>query len=84
MVYRFQLTYDEIINTLGFKFTPTKGIGYSLKPNKYQTGDINKTLKNILPNNVELSVSIDEEKSKSNVKIIQTLVFTNKISFILY
>ena len=61
LVYRFQLTYDEILVILKLKDFPTKRIDYSLKPNKYQIGDINKTLKNILPDNVKLSVIIDEK-----------------------
>ena len=56
-----QLTYDEIMDILNLKYIPTKRIGYSLKPNIYQMIDINETLKNILPNNVKISVTIDEK-----------------------
>ena len=62
LVYRMQLTYDEIINILDLKYVPTKRIGYSLKPNVYQISDINNTLNNILPDNVKLNVTIDERK----------------------
>ena len=62
LVYKFQLTYDEIINILDLKYFLTKRIGYSLKPDSYQVSDINNTLKNILVNNVVISVSIDEKK----------------------
>ena len=79
-----QLTYDEIIDLLDLKFIPTTRIGYSKKPNIYQTSDINNTLKNILPDNAEISVTIDEKIYKSSLKIHQTLIFTNKISFTLY
>ena len=54
MVYIFQLTYDEIVNLLDLKYLPTKKIGYYLKLNVYQISDINNTLKNILPDNVEI------------------------------
>ena len=47
MVYRYQLTYDEIINILDLKYVSTKRIGYSLKPNIYQISDINNTLKKL-------------------------------------
>ena len=53
MVYRFQLTYDEIIDILDLKYIPTKRMGYSIEPNIYDTVDLNKTLKNILPNNIK-------------------------------
>ena len=32
LVYRMQLTYDEIIDILDLKCIPTKGTGYSLNP----------------------------------------------------
>ena len=32
MVYRFQLTYDEIMDILDLKYIPTKRTGYSLNP----------------------------------------------------
>ena len=81
LVYRFQLTNDEIINIFDLKYTPTKRIGYSLKPNIYQMSKINKTLKFILSDNVKIVVTIDDKKLKSNLKLNQTLIF-NKRSFL--
>ena len=60
LVYRMQVTYDEIINILDLKYIPTKRMGYSIEPNIYNVVDLNKTLKNILPNNIKINVSIDE------------------------
>ena len=62
LVYRMQLTYDEIINILDLKYISTKRMGYSIEPNIYNVVDLNKTLKNILPNNIKINVSIDERK----------------------
>ena len=81
MVCRVQLTYDEKINLLDLKFFPTKRMGYSLKPDIYQISYINNTLKNVLPDNVVISVSINEKIYESNLKINQTLIFTNKSFF---
>ena len=81
LVYRMQLTYDEIIDILDSKYVPTKRIGCSLKPNIYQIKDINETLKNISPDNVKISVTIDERKYKTDLKINQTLIFTDKSFF---
>ena len=81
MVYRFQLTYDEIIGILDLKYIPTKRMGYSIEPNIYNVVDLNKTLKNILPNNVKIDITIDERKYKTDLKINQTLIFTNKSFF---
>ena len=81
LVYRMQLTYDEIIDILDLKCIPTKRMGYSIEPNIYNVVDLNKTLKNILPNNVKIDITIDERKYKTDLKINQTLIFTNKSFF---
>ena len=60
LFYRMQLTYNEIINILDLKYISTKRTGYSIEPNIYDIVDLNKTLKNILPNNIKINVSIDE------------------------
>ena len=49
LVYRMQLTYDEVIDILDLKYIPTKRISYSLKHNIYQISDINSTLKIFYP-----------------------------------
>ena len=81
LVYRFQLTYDEIINLLDLKYIPTERTGYSIEPNIYNVVDLNKTLKNILPNNIKTDINIDERKYKTDLKNNQTLMFTNKSFF---
>ena len=81
LVYKFQLTYDEILDILDLKYIPTKRTGYSIEPNIYNVVDLNKTLKNILPNNVKIDINIDERKYKTNLKINQTLIFTNRSFF---
>ena len=81
LVYRMQLTYDEIIDVLDLKYISTKRIGYSLIPGIYEIADLNNTLKHILPDNVKVSVTIDDIRWKSNLKINQTLLFTEKSFF---
>ena len=39
---------------------------------------MNNILKHILPDNVKISITIDDIRLKSNLKIDQTLIFTNK------
>ena len=81
LIYRMQLTYNEIIDILDFKYIPTKRTGYSLNPGIYEMVDLNNTLKHILPDNVKVTVSIDDIRLKSNLKNNQTLIFTEKSFF---
>ena len=81
LVYRMQLTYDEIIDILDLKYIPTKRTGYSLNPGIYEVVDLNNTLKYILPDNVKVSITIDDIRLKSNLKTNQTLIFTEKCFF---
>ena len=81
LVYRMRLTYDEIIDILDLKYIPTKRTGYSLNPSIYEVIDLNNTLKYILTDNVKITVTIDDVRLKSNLKINQTLIFTEKSFF---
>ena len=81
LIYRFQLTYDEILDLLDLKHSPTKRTGCSLNPDIYEVVDLNNTLKNILPDNVKVNVTIDDVRLKSNIKVIQTSIFTEKSFF---
>ena len=81
MVYRFQLTYDEIMGVLDSKYIPTKRTGYSLKPGIYEVVDLNNALKYILPDNVKVNITIDDIKLKSNLNTNQTLIFTERSFF---
>ena len=81
LVYRMRLSYDEIMNILDLKYIPTKRTGYSLNPGIYKVVDLNNTLKHILPNNVKVNITIDDIRLKSNLKINQTLMFTERSFF---
>ena len=81
LVYRMRLSYDEIMNILDLIYIPTKRSGFTLSPGIYEIVDLNNTLKYILPDNVKLTVSIDDIRLKSNLKINQILIFTEKSFF---
>ena len=81
LVYRKRLSYDEIIDILDLKYISTKRTGYSLNPGIYEVVDLNNTLKYILPNNVKVTITIDDIRLKSNLKTNQTLIFTEKSFF---
>ena len=81
LVYRMRLNYDEVMDILDLKYIPTKRTGYSLDPGIHEVIDLNITLKNVLPDNVKVSVTIDDIRLKSNLKPNQTLFFTKKSFF---
>ena len=81
LAYRMRLSYDEIIDVLDLKYISTKRTGYSLNPGIYEVVDLNNTLKYILPDNVKVTITIDDIRSKSNLKTNQTLVFTERSFF---
>ena len=83
LVYRMQLTYDEIIDVLDLKYIATKRTGYSLNPGFYEVVELNSTLKSNVPNNVKINITIDDIRLKSNLKNNQISKFTSK-SFFLY
>ena len=81
LVYRMRLSYDEIMDILDLNYIPTKRTRYSLNPGIYEVDDLNNILKHILPNNVKVNITIDDIGLKSNLKNIQTLLFTEKSFF---
>ena len=68
LVYRLQLTYDDIIDISDIKYFPTKRTGYSLNPGFYEVVDLNSTLKYVLPDNVKLTITYDDIRVKSILK----------------
>ena len=83
LVYRMRLSYDEIVDVLDLKYTPTKRTGYSLNPGIYEVVDLNNTLKQILPDNVKVNITKDDIRLGSDLKTNQTLIFTEKSYFYL-
>ena len=81
LVYRMPLSYDEVMDILDLKYIPTKRTGHSLHPGIYEVDGLNNTLKYILPDNVKIIVTIDDNRLKSNLKNNQTLIFTEKSFF---
>ena len=61
-----QSTYDEIIDVLHLKYIPTRRTRYSLNPGIYEVVDLNNNLKDILPDNMKVSITNDDVRLKSN------------------
>ena len=81
LVYRMRLSYYEIMDILDLRYIPTKRTGYTLNPGIYEVVDLNNTLKYILPDNVKVTITIDDIRLKSNLKTNQILIFTEKSFF---
>ena len=81
LVYRMRLSYDEIMDILDLRYIPTKRTGYTLNPGIYEVVDLNNTLNYILPNNVKVTITIDDIRLKSDLKTNQTLIFPEKSFF---
>ena len=69
------------MDILDLEYIPTKRTGYSLNPGIYEVIDLNTNLEYILPDNVKVNITIDDIRVKSNLRNIQTLIFTNKSFF---
>ena len=72
LVYRLQLTYEEIIDILDENFTAGSIIGYTLPPNIYEINDINLMLKSLLPGKVKLNFTIDGFRKRPNLTTNKT------------
>ena len=78
MVYRMELTYDEIVDFLDVKYTAGSNIGYTLTSGIYEIGDINLLIKSLLPNKVKVIITIDDITLRSNLITNKTIRFTKK------
>ena len=81
LVSRIQLTHGDIRDILDLKYFSTKPTVYSLNPGIYEVSDINKTLEHSLPDNLEVSVTFDDIRLKSNLKKNQTSIFAKRFFF---
>ena len=81
MVYILELTYSEIIHRLGVKYFPTSTTGYILPPGVNEIRNCDFLLQSFLPNNVEVKLSTDDIRLRSNLSTNRTMKFTEKSFF---
>ena len=79
MVYRLKLTYDQIVDILDVKYIVGSTIGYTLITGIYEISNIKLMLKPLLPNKVEVNITIDDFRLKSYLTTNKTIRFS-KIS----
>ena len=80
MLYRLELTYDEIVDILNVKSVAGSTKGFALPPGICEIIDINLMLKSLLPKRVKVKITIDDIGLKSNLTRIKTIRFTKKPS----
>ena len=78
MVYRMELTYNEIFDLLDMKFITGSTIGYTLPPRIFEISDLNLILKSILPNEVEINNTSDDIRLRSILTINKTIKFAEE------
>ena len=75
LVYRMELTHDEIVDILDIKYIAGSTIGYTLPPGIYEISDLNLTLKSLLPNERKVNNIIDDIRLGSNLTTNKTIRF---------
>ena len=72
LVFRMELTFDEIIDIIIIKCFRSKRTVYTISPGTNETSDFNKTLKYLLFKLVKISITIDGFRLGSILSIIRT------------
>ena len=81
MVYRLQVTNDEIVHILDVKYIAGSIRGYTLPPGIYEISGINLTLVSLLPKDVKVIIMVDDIGLMSNLTTNKTIRFTEKSFF---
>ena len=81
MVYRIQLTYNEIVDNMYVEYIAASTIGYTIPPGMYKITDINRMIKSIIPHDEKINIGIDDIRLKSNSTINKTTRFTERCFF---
>ena len=81
MIYRLEVTYDEIVHTLDVKYISGSTFGYILQVGVYEITDINLMLKCLLPEVVKVTITFDDIRLRSYLTTNKTTRFTKKFFF---
>ena len=80
MVYRMELTYDELVDILNVNFIAGSANGYTLTLGIYEISDINLMIKSLLLDEVKVK-KIDDIRLRSDSTTNKTVRFTEKFFF---
>ena len=67
MVFRMELTYQEVAVLLDTKYIDAKTIGYIFPPGLYEIFDIKSMLKSLLPDEAEVNITIADIRQRSSL-----------------
>ena len=81
MVYKMQLTYDEIVDMFDIDYIGGSTKGYTLPPGLQEITDNTLKLKSSLPIEVKVKKNIDKIRLKSSLTTNETIKFTKKSFF---
>ena len=78
MVYRMELTEDEIMDVLDIKNTGPTAVGFTLAPGIHEISGIKSVLKSLNPDEVKVNITIDDIRLKSNLTTNKTKRYIKK------
>ena len=79
MVYREELTHDEIVDILVVIFFPASTTRDTLAPRMNKISDINLMLKSLFPNKVKVIITIDDIRLRTNLTKNKAIRYTEKL-----
>ena len=81
MVYRRELTYDEIVDILDVKYNNGTTIGYVSQPDSFEKTDLNSMTNSLLLNEKRVNIKNKDIRLRTNLTTNKTMEF-NKKSFL--
>ena len=78
IVYRMELTYDEILDVVDKKYTSATSIGYTLPHRINEITDNNLRLKSLLLDDTKVNITNDDIRLRSNLTTNKTIRFFKK------
>ena len=81
LIFRMELTHYENIDIVDIKDIGSKTVDYTFPPAVFEIADINSMLKSLLPNEVEIKITIDDIRLKSNLGTNETIKSLKKSFF---
>ena len=81
MLYRLQITYNEMIDILDVNYIAASTKGYTLPTSVYEIIDNNLLLNSLLRKEVKVYITNDGVRLKSNLNINKTIRFPKKSFF---